>query len=110
VFRDEVDLYPFLISMDKWQAVVSGRHNMDMSFSYHISLTDCPLPVRLGLDVKGTLDDLQFKLVPCKYAALYKPDKRNVTQERTLELKKIISDSLKSNVKRESDERLLDEE
>lgn len=101
VFRNEIDLYPFLVSMDKWQAVLSGRHNLDMSFNYHISLTDCPLPVRLGLDVTGTLDDLNFKLVPCKYKALYKPEKRGATEQRTLALKKLISDSLKANVKTE---------
>lgn len=99
VFRNEIDLYPFLISMDKWQAVLSGRHNLDMSFNYHISLTDCPLPIRLGLDVKGNLDDLKFKLVPCKYKALYKPEKQKATDKRTLALKKLISDSLKDNVK-----------
>ena len=99
VFRNEVDLYPFLISMDKWQAVLSGRHNLDNSFNYHISLTDCPLPVRLGLDVKGTFDDLKFDLVPCKYKALYKPGKQGATEKQTLALKKLISDSLKGNVK-----------
>ena len=99
VFRNEVDLYPFLVSMDKWQAVLSGRHNLDNSFNYHISLTDCPLPVRLGLDVKGTFDNLKFDLVPCKYKALYKPDKQGTVEKQTLALKKIISDSLKDNVK-----------
>jgi hypothetical protein len=99
VFRNEVDLYPFLISMDKWQAVLSGRHNLDNSFNYHISLTDCPLPTRLGLDIKGTFDDLKFALVPCKYKALYKPEKQGATEKQTLALKKIISDSLKDNVK-----------
>ena len=99
VFRNEVDLYPFLISMDKWQAVLSGRHNLDNSFNYHISLTDCPLPTRLGLDIKGTFDDLKFDLVPCKYKALYKPNKQGAIEKQTLALKKIISDSLKDNVK-----------
>ncbi len=99
IFRNEVDLYPFLISMDKWQAVLSGRHNLDNSFNYHISLTDCPLPARLGLDIKGTFDDLKFALVPCKYKALYKPEKQGATEKQTLALKKIISDSLKDNVK-----------
>ena len=99
VFRDEVDLYPFLISMDKWQAVLAGRHNLDNSFNYHISLTDCPLPTRLGLDIKGTFDDLKFNLVPCKYKALYKPEKQGAVEKQTLSLKKIISDSLKDNVK-----------
>ena len=99
VFRNEIDIYPFLISMDKWQAVLAGRHTLENNFNYHISLTDCPLPVRLGLDIKGNFDDMKFKLVPCQYKALYKPEKRKPTDERILSLKKLISDALKDNVK-----------
>lgn len=98
VFKDEVDLYPFLISMDNYKAVIGGRHNINeaFDFNYHISLTS---PLRLGLDVGGTLDDMRFKLVGCKYAQMYNPKKQNAVQARTLQLKKIISDSLKDNVK-----------
>ena len=98
VFKDEVDLYPFLVSMDDYKAVIGGRHNIneDLDFNYHISLTS---PLRLGLDIGGTLDDMKFKLVGCKYAQMYNPQKQNAVQARTLQLKKIISDSLKDNVK-----------
>ena len=98
VFKDEVDLYPFLISMDNYKAVLGGRHNINenFDFNYHISLTS---PLRLGLDIGGTLDDMKFKLVGCKYAQMYNPKKQNAVQARTLQLKKIISDSLKDNVK-----------
>lgn len=101
VFRDKVTLFPFLIAMDDYKAVIGGRHNIDndLSFNYHISLTDCPLPIRLGLDVSGTIDNMKFNLAPCKYAHLYRPEKQNVVQERTLQLKQIISESLKDNVK-----------
>ncbi|MBO5812264.1 MAG: hypothetical protein J6Q97_03450, partial [Bacteroidaceae bacterium] len=51
VLRNKVDLYPFLIHMDKYQAVIAGRHNInkDLDCNYHVSLTDCPLPIRLGV-------------------------------------------------------------
>ena len=98
VFKDEVDLYPFLVSMDDYKAVIGGRHNIneDFDFNYHISLTS---PLRLGLDIGGTLEDMKFKLAGCKYAQMYNPQKQNAVQARTLQLKKIISDSLKDNVK-----------
>ena len=98
VFKDEVDLYPFLISLDDYKAVIGGRHNINenFDFNYHVSLT---APLRLGLDIGGTLDDMKFKLVGCKYAQMYNPKKQNAVQARTLQLKKIISDSLKDNVK-----------
>lgn len=100
VFRNEVDLYPFLISMDDYQAVIGGRHNIDndLSFDYHVSLTN-PMLLRAGLDITGSLDDMKFKLTECKYKNLYRPEKRNVVQSRTLELKQLIRDSLKDNVK-----------
>lgn len=98
VFKDEVDLYPFLIAMDDYKAVVGGRHNIneDFDFNYHISLTS---PIRLGLDINGSLDDIKLKPVACKYAHMYNPKKQNAVQARTLQLKKLISDSLKDNVK-----------
>jgi len=99
LFKDEIDVYPFLIVMDNYKAVISGRHNMDNSFNYHISVTDTPLPVRLGLNVTGTIDNLQYDLVECKYKYLYNPKKQGALEEQTLRLKKLISESLKENIK-----------
>lgn len=99
LFKDEIDLYPFLIVMDNYKAVISGRHNMDNSFNYHISVTDTPLPVRLGLNITGTMDNLKYDLVECKYKYLYNPKKQGALEAQTLRLKKLISESLKKNVK-----------
>ena len=100
VFRDEVDLYPFLIAFNNYKAVIGGRHYLDQTYDYHISLTDSPLPIRLGLDVKGTPADMKYKLASCKYAKLYRPRKQGAAEKQTLELKNLISESLKANVKK----------
>ena len=42
---------------------------------------------------------MSFKLDKTKYSNLYKPEKRNATEERTMALKKLIADALKDNVK-----------
>ena len=99
VYKNQIDIYPFLIVMDKYKAIISGRHNLDMSFDYNISLIDSPLPTRLGLDVKGKIGDLKYSLGQCKYPNLYRPDKQKIVEQRTMELKKIISEALKANVK-----------
>jgi hypothetical protein len=98
IFKDEIDVYPFLIVMDKYKAVVAGRHNFDMSFDYHISVVDCPLPVKLGIDVKGTMDNLSYNLAKCKYAELYRPSSRKVVANKQLELRKMIRDALMKKV------------
>lgn len=103
--RKKATVYPMLISMDKYQAVVSGFHNLTdaMPFNYHISITKCPIVGgHVGLDIIGDLEkpeDFSFKLVGCKYANLYRPDKQNVTQEQILHLKHQISSQLRDMVK-----------
>jgi len=99
VFRDEIDLYPFLISMDDYSAVISGQVNMEQQINYHVSVTDCPLPFRLGLNINGTIDNPTFKMAACKYKHLYSPKKQSAREKQVLRLKKLISDALKANVK-----------
>ena len=106
--RKKMTLYPMLIGWDKYEAILSGNHNITgaMPFNYHISITKCPLVGgHMGLDITGDLDhtdDISFKLTKCKYANLYKPEKRRLSQEQTLELKKLINTSLKRMVKEET--------
>ena len=94
VFKKEIDIYPFLIVMDKYKGVVAGRHNMDMSFDYHISVVQSPLPFKLGIDITGTLDDLKYRLAKCRYAELYRPAARGEVQNRQLELRRMIREAL----------------
>ena len=99
IFRNEVDVYPFLIVMDKYKAVVGGRHNLDMSFDYNISLIDSPLPIQLCVDVKGTMDKMRVLPAKCKYARLYRPVERREIDTRQLEIRKMIREALTSKVK-----------
>jgi hypothetical protein len=82
--------------MDKYMAAVGGRHNLDMSFNYHISLLK---PLYLGVDVKGTFDDLNIKLAKCKYAQDFRPIFRRDIETQNLTLKKMIDQTLKSHVR-----------
>jgi hypothetical protein len=104
IFREEIDIYPFLIVMDRYKAIVGGRHNFDMSFDYHISLIDSPLPVRLGIDIKGTADELQYRPTNPKYSQLYRPIRRNVVENRQLELRRMIREALIQDVEEEPEE------
>ena len=104
LFKEEIDVYPFSILMDKYRAIVSGKHNLDMSFNYHISVVECPLPVKLGVDAKGTLDNIKISLAKCKYAQYYRPDKQNRLVTEQLNLKKMIRDAQMNSVNRRNEE------
>jgi hypothetical protein len=99
IFRNEIDIYPFLIVMDKYKAVIAGRHNFDLSFDYHVSVVDCPLPIKLGVDIKGNMDNLSYSLARCRYAEYFRPASRRVVESKQLELRKMIRDMLTQKVK-----------
>lgn len=101
IFKQEIDIYPFLIVMDKYKAVVAGQHNLDMSFNYHISIVDSPLPVKFGVDISGTLDKLKIRPAKCRYAELYRPVARGEVQNRQLELRRMVREALLQKVKKE---------
>ncbi len=99
VFRNEVELYPFLLTMDKYKVCAAGRHNLDNNYDYHLEILKSPLPMRLALDVRGVMPKLGFKLSKVRYAELYQPEKHNDLQRQTEQLAALIRKSLESNVK-----------
>ena len=98
VFRNEIDVYPFLIAIDRYKAVVGGRHNLDMSFDYNISLVESPLPFRASVEVSGNLDDMKFRLARAKYPDFYRPAARYEVKNKQQELRDLIKRSLVANV------------
>ncbi len=98
IFRNEIDIYPFLIVMDRYKAVIAGRHNFDMSYDYHISLVDSPVPIKLGVDVKGTEEAMKYNLAKCRYAEFYRPASRRAVENKQLELRQLIRDALTRKV------------
>ncbi|MDD3321865.1 MAG: hypothetical protein PHS59_10520 [Paludibacter sp.] len=75
-----------------------------MSFNYHISVVDSPLPIKLGVNVKGNMDQLMnspmkcISLAPCKYSNLYRPSARKEIDTKQLEIRKMIRDALTKEV------------
>lgn len=102
-FKNEIDVYPTLITLDKYQAVVGGRHNLDMTFDYRLGISN-PWPFRrLGIKIGGDLDDMKFRFTLKKNLKLDAPkgneEDVHLIQE-TMRLKSIISDALKENIKK----------
>lgn len=97
-FKNEIDVYPTLITIDKYQAIVGGRHNLDMSFNYKLGMSN-PWPFRrLGIVISGNLDDMKFRLKGKKNLGLENPKGKEQDVhliEESLRLKKMIYESLK---------------
>jgi len=106
VLDGKVDLYPARIKMDRYEAIISGRHNIDagLNCSYNISLTKCPLPIRLGVTISGPLEAISqypirhIKVGRAKYDKMYTPSKGKAEQA-ILARKNAILEASRSNVR-----------
>jgi hypothetical protein len=69
VIKDnKVEVFPFILEMDRYMLGLSGVQNMDMSFRYHASLIKSPFLIKLGMDIYGPdFDNMKFKIGKAKY-------------------------------------------
>ena len=108
VIRNRVTLYPFRIHMDRYTAIIDGRHfiDKDLECKYTVSLIQTPLPIRLGVSVGGSINDIvehpikHIRIVRPRYDKLYSPDKQSRTDELVMGLKNNIQEILRSNVRK----------
>ena len=96
VYKKEIDVYPFCVSMDNYMVALGGRHNLDMSFNYDVNVLS---PIYLGVNVSGNLDDLDIKLAPCKFAKDFKPRFNRKVDTHSAELRSMIRESMRKNVR-----------
>ena len=64
---NKIELFPFVMSMDRYRTAISGEQNLNMSFKYHISVLKSPIPFRLGINIYGTPNDFHFRIGRAKY-------------------------------------------
>lgn len=83
----KVNIYPFLIEIDRYKAAVGGKQGLDMSFDYHVSILKSPLPFKAGINISGTPDKVKFKIGKAKYkdavtpVNIHKIDSTRLTME-----------------------------
>ncbi|MDR2801869.1 MAG: AsmA family protein [Prevotellaceae bacterium] len=101
ILRDNYLLiFPFVLSIDRYQVAVGGTQYLDMHFDYHISILKWPVPlIKIGLNLTGTPDNMKIRLAKRLYADLDDPVKKhslyghlfNVRLELEKQLKKDIA-------------------
>mgnify|MGYP003295584369 CR=1 FL=1 len=69
VIKDNVlEVFPFVLNLDRYTLALSGKQNLDMSYRYHASLIRSPMLIKVGVDVYGAdFDNMKFKIGKPKY-------------------------------------------
>ena len=96
LYKKEIDVYPFCVSIDNYMVALGGRHNLDMTFNYDVNVLS---PIYLGVNVSGNLDDLNIKLAPCRFAKDFKPLFHRKVDTQSAEIRSMIRESMRKNVK-----------
>lgn len=98
--NNKLEIFPFLINMDRYRVAVGGTHNMDMTFDYHISVLKSPVPFKLGIDITGNLDDFKFRIVRCRYKDIMEP----VRQAELDSTRRNIREMIRNEIRRQIEE------
>ena len=94
-----VEIFPFIMKMDRYTLALSGVQNLDNSFKYHISLIRSPFLLKLGMDIYGEdFDNWKFKIGKPKYKSADVPAFSSVIDETKVNLVKSIKDIFRKGV------------
>ena len=74
--RDNVlEVFPFVMGVDRYTLAASGLQHLDESFDYHLSAIKSPLLVKFGVNIWGDdFDKINYKLARAKYRRIPVPD------------------------------------
>lgn len=94
-----IEIFPFMLNVDRYKLALSGIQNMDSSFKYHVSVIKSPLLFKFGINLFGDFDKWKFRLGKAKYKSAKKvPAFTKVIDQATLNLTNSIHDIFEKGV------------
>lgn len=116
VIKDNtLEVFPFVVDLDRYTLAMSGLQNLDMSFKYHVSIIRSPLVFKIGVDLYGPeFEQMKFKIGKPKYKNANVPVFTTVIDETRINLvesihsifEKGVELAVKENEKQEAIEEL----
>lgn len=85
-----IEVFPFMMNMDRYSVAISGKQDMELNFDYHLSVIKSPIPLRLGIDITGNLDDYKFRIGKAKYKSADIPVYSKMIDSTRINLKERI--------------------
>ena len=68
VENNQLEIYPFMLGVDRYQLALMGVQGLEGSMRYNASIIKAPLlPIKFGVNVFGTTDDMHFTIGRSKY-------------------------------------------
>jgi hypothetical protein len=69
-----LEVFPFVLDIDRYLLAASGRQHLERDFRYHISVIKSPLVLKFGVDAWGPdFDNIHYGLTKAKYRSANVP-------------------------------------
>jgi hypothetical protein len=85
-----IEIFPMVVSLDRYRFAVGGLQNLDMTFDYHVTVLQSPLPFKLGVDITGNVDKFKWRIVSPKYKSVDKPAISREFSDRTVSVQREV--------------------
>ncbi len=100
LIKDNVlEVFPFILDLDRYTLALSGIQNLDMSFKYHASIIHSPILFKIGVDIYGSdFDHMKFRIGKAKYKSERIPVFSTVIDETKINLAESIQNIFEKGV------------
>ena len=65
--NDQLEIFPFILDVDRYTVALSGIQQFDQRFKYHVAAIKSPVPFKFGVNLKGVFSDWKWKLTKAKF-------------------------------------------
>jgi len=99
--NNQIEIFPFIMQIDRYKTALSGIHKLDMTFNYHISVLKSPIPFRVGINLRGDLNNMskmKFGIGKAKYKDTNLPTYVTVIDTTRLNLRTQINNFIQHGV------------
>lgn len=62
-----LNLYPFMVNIDRYKLGVMGYNDLDFNLNYHIAVLKSPIPFKFGINIKGVPGHMKIRLGGAKF-------------------------------------------
>lgn len=62
-----LNLYPFIVNIDRYKLGVMGYNDLDFNLNYHIAVLKSPIPFKFGINIKGMPGHMKIRLGGAKF-------------------------------------------
>lgn len=62
-----LNLYPFVVNIDRYKLGVMGYNDLDFNLNYHVSVLKSPIPFKFGINIKGSPEKMKIRFGGAKF-------------------------------------------